>query len=32
LLLLVLGINLLGNGISSRLDPHRRRVVELEPL
>jgi peptide/nickel transport system permease protein len=32
LLLLVLGINLLGDGISSHLDPRRRRVVEIKPL
>jgi peptide/nickel transport system permease protein len=32
LLLLVLGINLLGDGISSHLDPRRRRLVEVKPL
>ena len=33
LLLLVLGINLPGDGVSSYLDPHRRRRVnELKPL
>jgi peptide/nickel transport system permease protein len=32
LVMLVLGINLLGDGISLYLDPRRRRTIEIKPL